>query len=147
MPSRCQVAPLSAGLGGTEQGPLAHESDLWEFSTPPGVPHFTRTKLQGQRKIQIVHSVAPIQRSHRNIPYSRKISRVLFSTFLFSFFFLVRKKTDFRPVLDLQTLNKNIKVQSFRMESLQSVMQAIGKRDVILRFKGCILPCPSLQRV
>lgn len=47
--------------------------------------------------------------------------------------FLVQKKTgDLRPVLDLRDLNKLISVQSFKMESLQSIAQALSKGNWML---------------
>lgn len=41
--------------------------------------------------------------------------------------FLVKKKTgNLRPVLDLKNLNRNIKIEAFKMESLQSILLAVN---------------------
>lgn len=47
--------------------------------------------------------------------------------------FLVKKKTgDSRPVLDLKNLNRNIKIEAFKMESLQSILLAVNLGDWML---------------
>ncbi|KAJ1080319.1 hypothetical protein NDU88_000538 [Pleurodeles waltl] len=51
-------------------------------------------------------------------------------TGFYSRFFLIRKKTgDWRPILDLCSLNKYLKKQSFRMISLQDVLRLLNRGD------------------
>lgn len=74
-----------------------------------------------------VRSNATTEGRERTNTSARAKARVLFATFL------IQKKTgDLRPVLDLRCLNKTISVQSFRMESLQSVAQALTQGDWML---------------
>lgn len=58
---------------------------------------------------------------------ARANTRVPFPTFL-----KLEKTGNLRPILDLRSLKKTISVQSFRMESLQSVAQALTQGNLML---------------
>ncbi|KAK3102086.1 hypothetical protein FSP39_008630 [Pinctada imbricata] len=63
----------------------------------------------------------------------------------YSTFFLVQKKDGgYRPILNLRPLNKYLKVQHFKMETLRSIIQALEKGDWVasLDLKDAYLHVP-----
>lgn len=103
----------------------------WAFKNRPPRDHFYPTRIPppGEKRLSLLTYVLELlqKQAITEVPPTQR-GRGFYSPL-----FLVKKKSgDFRPVLDLKKLNRSIKVESFRMESLQSILQAINLGDWML---------------
>lgn len=101
---------------------------FWSFSHPPPQNSFTRTEipsspLKAQALRQFVSSLQ-LQGAAVPVPLAEHFAG------FYSTLFLVPKRTGgWRPVIDLKRLNRHIHPESFKMESLQMIIQAVQPTD------------------
>lgn len=103
----------------------------WSFKNrPPGDQFYpTRIPPSREKRLSLLNYIQDLlqKRAIVEVPLAQR-GRGFYSPL-----FLVKKKSgDLRPVLDLKNLNRSIRVESFRMESLQSILQAINLGDWML---------------
>lgn len=103
----------------------------WSFKNRPPRVHFCATKLppSKEKRLSLVQYIQDLLRKQAIVDVTPSQRGQGF----YSPLFLLRKKAgDFRPVLDLKKLNRSIRVETFRMESLQSILQAINRGEWML---------------